>query len=225
MALDQNFFEDKPWWQALVYGLIVAIIIILFSEFLWPNFRQMRTNIQSQKAEFDALSAEIEKGRAAERKLAQFREQVKTLELQLAKLLTVLPPEKDTETLIKNVETLVHQGDFNLLSFKTDKPVPKEFYKEYPFDVALTGSYNNLALFFQRMSNFSRIINVEGLKITGIPSAASGPSLNATFVAKTFIYTGDEEQANPSAGGTGTPNGNVARGVNAIKNPTQGAPE
>lgn len=189
MALELKF-EEKPMWQAIVWGLVIAGIMIGVSEYGF--FGQKRRDIDAAKAKYASLSAEIEKGRAAERKLAQFREEVKKLELELQKLLQVLPPERDTEDLIKKVEALIHQGDFNLLVFKTNEPVPKDFYKEYPFNVVLNGTYHNLALFFSRMANFSRIINVEDLRmhnIDGVP----GKTLNATFVAKTFIYIGDQE--------------------------------
>jgi type IV pilus assembly protein PilO len=128
---------------------------------------------------------------------AQFREEVKKLELELQKLLQVLPPERDTEDLIKKVEALVHQGDFSLLVLRTNEPIPKDFYKEYPFSIVLNGTYHNLALFFARMANFSRIINVEDLRMHELGNAP-GKTLNATFVAKTFIYIGDAN-AQPAA--------------------------
>ena len=48
------------------------------------------------------------------------------------------------------------------------------------------------------MSRFSRIINVEELKIQALDNQP-GKSIAASFVAKTFIYTGDEE-TQPKAG-------------------------
>ena len=197
MAIELKF-EEKPMWQAIVWGLVLAGIMVGVSEYSF--FSQKRRDIDAAKAKYASLSAEIEKGRAAERKLAQFREEVKKLELELQKLLQVLPPERDTEDLIKKVEALIHQGDFSLLVFRTNEPVPKDFYKEYPFNVVLNGTYHNLALFFSRMANFSRIINVEDLRmhnIDGVP----GKTLNATFVAKTFIYIGDQETTTAPAAG------------------------
>ncbi len=41
------------------------------------------------------------------------------------------------------------------------------------------------------MSRFSRIINVEDLKVNTL-DAVPGKSIKSDFVAKTFIYTGDE---------------------------------
>jgi Tfp pilus assembly protein PilO len=212
-------FDEKPLWQALVFGLVLAVVIALVGEFAFPNFKQKRLDIEAQKSQLASLTAEIEKGRAAERKLSQFREEVKRLELELQKLLQVLPPEKDTEDLIKKVEALVHQGDFTLKSFKTAEPVPKEFYKEYPIDISLEGTYHNLALFFDRMSKFSRIINVEDLKMKGLDNVP-GKTMASTFIAKTFIYTGDQEPA-PGAKkpGAPTPRGPnpLQRGADAIK--------
>ena len=109
----------------------------------------------------------------------------------------LLPPERDTEDLIKKVEALVLQGDFSLLVLRTNEPIPKDFYKEYPFSIVLNGTYHNLALFFSRMANFSRIINVEDLRMHDLGNVP-GKTLNATFVAKTFIYIGDESAQAPA---------------------------
>ncbi len=213
MALEDLFkFEEKPMWQAAVTGIVIAGLLVVVAE--WQFFAPRRRDIEAAKTKYASLSAEIEKGRAAERKLAQFREEVKKLELELHKLLQVLPPERDTEDLIKKVEALVHQGDFSLLTFRTNEPVPKDFYKEYPFNIVLNGTYHNLALFFSRMANFSRIINVDDLRMNGI-GTVHGKTLNATFVAKTFIYTGDENAPTPQA--APGKKGNVQRGAAAVK--------
>ena len=74
----------------------------------------MQEEIAAKKVELEGLKQEIQKGRAAERKLAQFREEVKRLELELAKLLQILPSKRNTEELIKRIETLTRQGDFTL---------------------------------------------------------------------------------------------------------------
>jgi type IV pilus assembly protein PilO len=216
MALDLKL-DEKPWWQAAVLGGLVGAILVAVGELSYPGFKQKRVEIEGARTQLTSLNAEIEKGRAAERKLAQFREEVKKLELELQKLLQVLPPERDTEDLIKKVEALVHQGDFALSSFQTREPVPKEFYKEYPMNVALRGTYHNLALFFMRLGNFSRIINVEDLRIKGLDSER-GKTITATFVAKTFIYTGDSDAAAPAPGPRPPRGGHpVGAGADAVK--------
>jgi type IV pilus assembly protein PilO len=194
--------EDKPWYQALGYGLLIGVILAGAVHYAW--FRGLNKQIKEKQTQLETLNQEIQKGRAAERKLAQFREEVRRLELELGKLLQVLPSKRNTEDLIKRIETLTRQGDFTLRKFTPGDFVPKEFYAEWPIAVSLEGTYHNLALFFDRMSRFSRIINVEDLKIAALENVPQ-KSISANFVAKTFIYTGDETAlpAEGAPGGTG----------------------
>src|SRR5262249_47633295 len=80
--------------------------------------------------------------------------------------------------------------------------------------IVLDGTYHNLALFFDRMSRFSRIINVEEMKINSVNEV--GKSIAASFVAKTFIYT-EEKAAAPTKKGAAPAGGGVAAKAQAIK--------
>src|SRR5215813_14296044 len=202
MALLDLKLEEKKWYFALGVGIFIAILLALAVQYFW--FTGMNADIKKKRTELDGLNQEIAKGRAAERKLSQFREEVKRLELELSKLLQILPSKRNTEELIKRIETLTRQGDFTLLKFTPGEFVQKDFYAEWPIDIQIQGTYHNLALFFDRMSRFSRIINVEDLKITAL-NTVPGKSIAANFVAKTFIYTGDEPGA--ATGAPGAPAG------------------
>ncbi len=200
MALFGITVEDRPWYYALGIGIFIGAL--LAGAVHWFVFKPKQAEIAAKKVELEGLKQEIAKGRAAERKLAQFREEVKRLELELAKLLQILPSKRNTEELIKRIETLTRQGDFTLLKFTPGEFIQKDFYAEWPIDIQIQGTYHNLALFFDRMSRFSRIVNVEDMKVTTLDNVP-GKSIAANFVAKTFIYTGEEPGAQPA--GTAPP--------------------
>jgi type IV pilus assembly protein PilO len=189
--------EEKKWYIALGIGVGIGAALLFAIFYLWV--RGVDQDITRMRGELKGLQDEIQKGRTAERKLSQFREEVKRLELELSKLLQILPSSRNTEELIKRVEALTRQGDFTLKRFTPADPVAKEFYAEYPIDISLDGTYHNLALLFDRMSRFSRIINVEDLKISHLDNLA-GKSIAAQFVAKTFIYTGDQVEGGGAPG-------------------------
>jgi Tfp pilus assembly protein PilO len=219
VAIDLKL-EDKKWYIALAYGLVIGAFVAGAVHYAW--FRPLNAEIKEKRAQLEGLQQEIQKGRAAERKLAQFREEVRRLEAELAKLLQVLPSKRNTEDLIKRIETLTRQGDFTLKKFTPQDFVPKEFYAEWPIDIALDGTYHNLALFFDRMSRFSRIINVEALRVSELRDVPH-KSISATFTAKTFIYTGDE--AATTAGGQpppGTPAAPAAVSARKLKERAEG---
>ena len=199
MAVFGVNIEERPWYYALGVGLAVGIALAGAVHYVW--FRPLNEQIAAKKTELEGLNQEIQKGRAAERKLSQFREEVKRLELELSKLLQILPSKRNTEELIKRIETLTRQGDFTLKKFTPSDFIQKDFYAEWPIDIQVEGTYHNLALFFDRMSRFSRIINVENLKVSALDNVP-GKSIAAAFVAKTFIYTGDEVGQTTASGGT-----------------------
>ncbi len=83
---------------------------------------------------------------------------------------------------------MTEQGSFDLLRFTPGNFTDRDFYSEWPIAIRLNGSYHNLALFFDRVGRFSRIINIEKLKITALPNSLKGHTISASFTAKTFIY-------------------------------------
>jgi Tfp pilus assembly protein PilO len=73
----------------------------------------------------------------------------------------------------------------------------------------VTGNYHDLAILFNRLSNFTRIMNVETFSITAI-SLQEQKTVDSEFVAKTFVYVEPKEE--PAAEkektkGRGTPGG------------------
>ena len=221
MAIFGINVEERPWYYALGIGVIIAAL--LAGAVHWFVFKPKQEEIAAKKVELEGLKQEIAKGRAAERKLAQFREEVKRLELELAKLLQILPSKRNTEELIKRIETLTRQGDFTLLKFTPGEFVQKDFYAEWPIDIQIQGTYHNLALFFDRMSRFSRIINVEDMNIKALDNVP-GKSIGANFIAKTFIYTGDEPGTQPAGapGAPGAPGGKAGANAQTLKSRAEG---
>ncbi len=214
--------DERRWYVALGIGLAFGAALAFAVHYAW--LRGVNEEIRAKRTELDGLQQEIQKGRAAERKLSQFREEVKRLEIDLSKLLQILPSKRNTEDLIKRIETLTRQGDFSLKKFTPGEFSNKDFYSEWPIVIQLDGTYHNLALFFDRMSRFSRIINVEEMKINAINDP--GKSIGASFVAKTFIYTAEEKpEAAGKKGAPATPGGPAAKAQTLKKKAEAGMTE
>ena len=64
----------------------------------------------------------------------------------------------------------------------------RDFFIEWPIRVGLDGTYHELGLFFDRLSRFSRIINVTELTINPIRQSEGGFTIHAEFVQRTYIY-------------------------------------
>jgi type IV pilus assembly protein PilO len=198
MAIDLKQLEEKPWYYGLGVGLLLAGMLYFAAYFYLLDLSGMQHKLQGKRAELDQLNQKITQGRAAERRLPQLREEVRRTELDLQRLLQILPTARNAEELIKRFETLARQGDFSLRRFEPKEYINRDFFAEWPIEIQIDGSYHNLALFFDKMARFSRIVNVEDLQLQGIAEVA-GRTITSRFTAKTFIYLGDQEAAPPPA--------------------------
>lgn len=185
--------DDKPWWVGLLVGVLLAVGVVFGVEYMLV--KEIKAETRSAEGQIAELEKKIEQGRSAERKLPQFREEVRRLELELEKLRRILPSQKNTEEIIKKMKSLVDQGDFTLkrLGFPPLAPKGTDPYAEWAIAVSVEGRYHDLAILFNRLGNFSRIVNIESVSIQAL-SNQEQRTIQTEFVAKTFVYTETEEE-------------------------------
>src|SRR5688572_26750751 len=105
--------KEKPWYVGLAVG--VGVAVVLFGLAWWRLFGPMKTEIAGQDAKLAELQGKIQEGRAARQRLPQFREEVRRLELELDKLLRILPARLNTEDVLRRLRALAEQGDLDIL--------------------------------------------------------------------------------------------------------------
>lgn len=197
--------SDKPWYWGLGIGLVIAIVAVVGVHY--GLVTDLKTKIAADETQIADLDKKIEQGRAAERKLPQFRAEVDRLKIELEKLRRILPSTRNTEEIIQKIKALVDQGDFTLrqLTFpKLGTPKGGDPYAEWPISVAVEGRYHNLAILFNRLGNFSRIMNVENIDITALPTQTE-KTITANFIAKTFVYVENAPKAETAKKPGGAP--------------------
>src|SRR5260370_29216633 len=96
----------------------------------WRMLEPMRDEIDHQEALLKGLQTKIQEGRAARQELPKFREEVRQLELELDKLLRILPARRNTPDLMRRIRSLAEQGDFSLKRFKPGTLTDKDVYSE-----------------------------------------------------------------------------------------------
>lgn len=186
MAIETGL-EGKPIY--VVGAIAAALAAVVVGGTYWAKIKDMKAELARKEQTLIGLQQKISEGRAAQARLPQFEEEVARLELELEKLLRILPPRRNTEDLLRRIRTLTERGDFDLIRFTPQAVRPLDFYSEWPIRIELEGTYHNLALFFDRIGRFSRIINIDSLKISATGrDSAQHHTIRASFLAKTFLY-------------------------------------
>jgi type IV pilus assembly protein PilO len=183
MAIDLN---AKPWYVAAIVGVVLGVAMFVVMNIY--IFKDIRTQIERLETSIDELEREIEKGRAAKADLPRLEEDIRNYEIELERLRKILPTKRETDNLIKRAKQLTERGRFRLTRFTPGGFEDRDFFIEWPIRVGLDGTYHELGLFFDRLSRFSRIINVTELTINPTRNSDSGFTIHAEFVQRTYIY-------------------------------------
>jgi type IV pilus assembly protein PilO len=174
-----------PWWAQIAAFVVLALGGC--GAFFYYYEMPARADMASRQIQLVALKADIAKGLATAKKLPEFRSQVTELENRLNSLKAVLPEEKDAADLLNRMQTVAAQSNLTIKSFKPGATVTKQLHAEWPITLELDGTYHNLAIFFDRVGKFTRIVNISGLDVKGRDKPDSGATITATCVATTFV--------------------------------------
>ena len=182
--------EGRPWYFGLLVGLAIGGLALFAGYRI--RLSEMNETIERQESRIIDLDDQIRRGEAARAQLPQFEERVEALEKELERLLVILPDRRNVHDVLRRFKDLAEREDFNLLQFTPSSEVEQDYFNEWPITLRVQGTYHNLARFFDRMSRLSRIFNVDTLTVNAVRTPTPSQTIDATFVAKTFVYKEDE---------------------------------
>ena len=186
-----------PWWgQIAAFVLVCGGAVYGFYHFFVSDFQ---AELNLKQTHLTALRADINKGVATARRLPEFQAQVTDLEHRLETLRNVLPEQKDVADTLRRLQGLATQSNLTLLRFTPTPQKAQPLYTEVPYQLIADGSYHNLALFFDRVSKFPRIINVSDISIAAKPAQNPNSTITTTLIATTFVLN----EAGAGKGGRG----------------------
>ena len=153
------------------------------------GFDASELELSAQHAE---KQAEIRKGQAAEQRLPELEREIAAKRLELEDLEQILPSARETGELLRYVKNLGDQSNLKLKSFSPGGLRPAEFYREFPIEMQVSGRYHDLGIFLDRVSKYSRIINVDNLRIGSLKK--SGRTIQASLTATTFVFSEEDTE-------------------------------
>jgi type IV pilus assembly protein PilO len=196
MAISNYRFETlpRPIQIAVFSALVLGMAVVFYFYYLKDNIAELDL-IQRDIAR---LETSVAQGTAIESRLRRFRQELVQLEERLAVLQNILPAEKETPKILKNVQQMAWASNLKINRFIPQPTVPRAFYSDWPIQIEVEGNYDGLGLFFEKISQATRIVNVDSITITGLENEREmNPlrTLNANCTATTFVFKAEEAAA------------------------------
>ena len=172
-----------PW-----YGQVGAFLVVAMALFLVFRVYYVGPQLEAQAVQQTELAqkrAELVQAEQDAIELAAFQAEVDDLNNRLEALSAVLPEQQEVVGLLRRLQTFAVQSNLTLRAFRPQAAVTQEMHSEWPIRLQLDGTYHNLGMFFDRVSKFSRIINISDVLIR----AKEPPELNLTITAECTATT------------------------------------
>ena len=162
-----SFQEKLSALSAVQKVLLFAVtLLIMGAGFYFLKFEsqldtlnRVRGQIVEQKNKLATLKQAAAKVQVLEKELAQSEE-------EFAKLLMLLPDQKEIPGLLENVSRLGSKVGLENILFQPQPEVLQEFYATIPIKLDLVGTFNDLGVFLDSISKLDRILKVESLTLT-----------------------------------------------------------
>jgi Tfp pilus assembly protein PilO len=174
--------RDWPW-----YGYVVVALII-FGLFYFIHYKPKNDVLKSVREERIHVEKEVEMLKQKKEELDQIEQEIKIMNVQLKNLEAIIPQEEEIDVILRRIQQLAYDSRIDIIQFTPKALINKEFFSEKPITMELTGNYHNIAIFFSKISNFSRLFTMENFSIRALREQTEALTVRANSTAKTYVF-------------------------------------
>lgn len=183
--------KNWPWYGYVILGgIVLGLLFFLY-------YKPKNDELKSVRAERVKMEEEVTRLRAKKQQLDQIEAELESLNKTLKDLEAIIPLKKEISEILRRIQQLAYDSRLTIRRFAPRGEIDREFYSEWPIPIEITGSYHNLGIFFDRLSRFSRLFNIESFSIKSIPRQTEDETITSNFTAKTYIFL-EESAAQPA---------------------------
>ena len=174
--------------------LCLGLFLILVGPFVYFSFLPKINKINVLKKEHSTLETRLATAKAKANQLKYYQDKLKEAEMEFKIVTKKLPEKKEIPALLSSISQSGRDAGLEFLLFQPGAEQNKDFYAEIPVSIKITGSYHNVALFFDKVARLSRIVNIDDIKMTSTKGNA-----NLITSCKAVTYRFVEKQVEPAS--------------------------
>jgi len=190
MILD-DLFDRPPRQKVAIMGGIVLAVAVLDWTYLYGPSQRALTDLQ---AEVSQRRTELDSKRSKTNARAALERDLRDLGAELKRAQARLPDQREIADLLDNVAASGRQAGLEITLFRQKPEVLHDFYAEVPVEMQMRGTYQDVALFLDRVKRLDRIVNVANIQLTKPRLEGERMLLDAACTATTFRFLDEAER-------------------------------
>jgi type IV pilus assembly protein PilO len=190
-------FAKLPRAYRLAAIPVVCLLVLgLYGYMLYQPARAQLTQVEQKERDLQRQVSEV---RAIVANLAAFEQELADLEQRLKLALRQLPDSKELPVLLTDITSLGKDAGLEFKLFRPKEEVRRDFYAEVPIDIEFSGTYHEIARFFDKVAKLPRIVNVSRMDMSLANADSDSTVLNVRGQATTFRFIEQAAQPEPAA--------------------------
>lgn len=191
--MEKGSFIEKVEKIKMPYRIVILLgtIVFLAGLFVWFIHLPKSEQIEKARQEINRLETRLNQAKGRARALNKFEAEYAEVDAQFAEALSLLPNTKEIPALLKIVTQLGTDSQLDFVLFSPQREKPKDFYMEIPVSIQVSGSYHNVAVFFDKVGRMDRIINI--LNVDMKPEKERSTTLTTRCDAVTYRFRGETD--------------------------------
>jgi type IV pilus assembly protein PilO len=169
-------------------GMLCGAVALIVGLYWFLIYRDYAAKLDAAQAILTKKQQELNEQMVILADLPKFRQETADMKSKRQKALEQLPNEKDIDKLLEDISSLAIESGLEILLFKPQQEVKRNFYAEIPVELKLSGGYHDLALFYDKIASLPRIVNVSDLLIEKPQEVDGRNILQASCTAKTYKF-------------------------------------
>jgi type IV pilus assembly protein PilO len=173
-------------------AIYLVTIVLLAGLFIWFYYIPKSEEIAQTREEIAKLQQKLDQAKVRAKALKKFEAEYAEVDAQFQEALKLLPNTKEIPTLLKSITQLGADSQLEFLLFSPQRERPQDFFMEIPVSIEVSGSYHNVAIFFDKVGQMERIVNI--LNVSMAPQKERSTTLTTRCDAVTYRFKGETDE-------------------------------
>lgn len=170
--------------------ICVGAVVLLAGGFFYFSYLPKIQKIDKLNAQKKTLQEKLKTVNEKAAQLAEYQEKMKKAEEDFIVAKAVLPETREIPSLLTSVSQSAQDAGLEVPLFQPQAEAKKDFYAEIPVSIKVSGSYHNVAAFFDNVSRLYRIVNIQNIEMK---AGKNSTVLDTSCTAVTYKFIETEE--------------------------------
>ena len=170
-------------------AIFLGTLVLLAGLFIYFVYLPYSEEIAKSRDEIAKLQQKLNQAVVRARALKKFEAEYAEVDAQFQEALKLLPNTKEIPSLLKSITQLGTDSQLEFLNFSPQRERPQDFFMEIPVSIEVKGTYHNVAVFFDKVGQMERIVNI--LNVSMSPQKDWSTTLTTRCDAVTYRFKGE----------------------------------